>query len=103
MIEHLAQRYHNRTLRMDGQVFRACTFLNCDLRYDGGARFDLEGNRYEGYLNLELAGTPGERRQAAETIERDVRRFGYVIEVAHMNEEARLDVWRFHTLLPREA
>ena len=101
MEAHSGKIFHNRTLWLDGQSFRDCRFLNCDLRYRGDAPFVLTGNRYEGSFNLELAREGPGARRAAEEIDADMLRFGYDLGIAPRSAASSGPVWRYHTFFPR--
>jgi hypothetical protein len=101
MAEHRDRTFHNRTLTLDGQRFIACRFVNADLRYKGTAPFELRGNSFEGYVNLEFARDAADAAAMVQELDRAFRDIGYDLELTAWIAGAREPVWRYHTLLPR--
>lgn len=103
MIDHENQTFHNRTLTLDGHRFRGCRFINGDLRYKGGPRFELRDCAFEGYVNLEIAlRSPDSKAMIAE-LEQAIRSFGFDFQLAKHTRWWRRPgpIFRYHALLPR--
>lgn len=76
MTEYAGERFHNRTLELDGNAFRGCHLINCQVRFRGVAPFVLEGNRYEGAFWIHLIDGWKAMPEALEPLRRELARYG---------------------------
>lgn len=76
MTEYDGKKFHNRTLELDGNVFRNCHFINCQFRFRGRERFAFENNRYEGAFWLELLEDWRTMPDALDPLRSELRRYG---------------------------
>lgn len=81
MAEYEGQRFHNRTLELDGQSFRRCHFINCQFRFHGRDAFVFEGNRMEGAFWIHLLDDWRSMPDAIDPLRRELHRYG-----AHLDE-----------------
>ena len=70
------QRFHNRTLELDGNTIRHCHLINCQVRFRGVAPFVLERNRYEGAFWIHLLDNWTAIPDALDPLKRELRRYG---------------------------
>lgn len=90
-----AQRFHNRTLELDGHTYRQCHFINCQLRFRGIAPFGFENNRIEGAFWLHLIDNWRSMPDALEPIRAELRRYGAALdEVLTPSEQREGPGWR---------
>ncbi|HLU34928.1 MAG TPA: hypothetical protein VKZ61_04095 [Thermomicrobiales bacterium] len=76
MTMHDGERFHNQTLELDGQTFRRCHFINCQIRFRGIAPFGFEGNRYEGSFWIHLLEEWRKMEDALDPLRRELNRYG---------------------------
>jgi hypothetical protein len=76
MADFLGQRFHNRTLELDGNTFRACHLINCQVRFRGVAPFVFEGNRYEGAFWIHLIDGWKAMPEGLEPLRQELARYG---------------------------
>lgn len=76
MAEYVGQRFHNRTLELDGNTFHACHLINCQVRFRGNAPFGFEANRYEGAFWVHLLDAWEAMPEALEPLRRELARYG---------------------------
>jgi hypothetical protein len=82
MAEYDGERFHNRTLELDGNVFRNCHFINCQFRFRGIAPFGFEGNRLEGTFWLHFLDDWQANDSLLTPLCDELRRYGYRLENA---------------------
>lgn len=76
MTVHEEEQFHNRTLELDGNGFRRCHFIHCQVRFRGRSPFVLEENRYEGAFWVHLLDGWKAMLEALEPLRRELARYG---------------------------
>lgn len=100
LITHHGERFHNRTIILDGRRFIDCEFINPELRYRGGAPFECTGNRFEGSTNIEFHRGGEHSKPLIAVLDRAFRDAGWDLQLAKRFARSRQLVWRFHTRIP---
>lgn len=82
------QRFHNRTLELDGNSYRDCHFINCQFRFRGHQAFAFEHNRLEGAFWLHFIEDWKIMPGAIDPLRLELRRYGINLDEALTIREA---------------